>query len=95
MSDTKTPNTPDPAKDNGADKKAKEMTKAEAAKRVKRFIYGPVKSGKLDAEGKDVMEIALIEKVAVRADEVLDFKDFGTHVVVVTVDGQKFRSDVE
>jgi hypothetical protein len=72
-----------------------EMTKADAAKRVRRFVYGPVKTGKVDADGKDVMDIKLIDRLPVRENEVLDFKDFGTHVVVVTVDGQKFRSDAE
>lgn len=41
----------------------KQMTAAEAARRVKR-----------------------------KADEVLSWRDYGTHVVVVTVDGQKLTS---
>lgn len=53
------------------------MTKAEAAKAVRRTVT--------DKDGK-------VSKVAVKEAEVFDFRDFGTHVVVVTVDGQKFSS---
>lgn len=31
--------------------------------------------------------------VAIKAAEVFAFRDYGTHVVVVTVDGQKFTSE--
>jgi len=31
--------------------------------------------------------------VAIKSDEVLAFKDYGAHVVVVTVDGQKFTGE--
>ena len=35
------------------------------------------------------------KRVAVKAEEVLAFKDYGTHVVVVTKDGQKLTSSGE
>lgn len=53
------------------------MTKAQAAKAVRRPVT--------DKDGK-------VSYVAVKEAEVLDFRDYGTHVVVVTVDGQKFKS---
>lgn len=56
----------------------RELTKAQAAARVKRIV---VEKGK---DGEPVRRA-----VAVRADEVLAFRDYGTHVVVVTTDGQK------
>ena len=60
-----------------------EMTNEQAAALVKRTV--PVmKDGKPTKETK---------QVAVKADEVLDFKDHGDHVVVVTVDGKKLRGD--
>lgn len=31
--------------------------------------------------------------VAIKAEEVLSFRDYGAHVVVVTVDGQKFAGE--
>ncbi len=42
--------------------------------------------------GKDGKPNGKTEKVAISAEEVLDFKDHGTHVVVVTIDGHKFSS---
>jgi len=59
---------------------AKRLSAAEAAKLVKRTVV--VKDG--DAERAKVLPIA--------AKEVLSFRDYGTHVVVVTTDGQKFSS---
>jgi DNA-binding LytR/AlgR family response regulator len=74
---------------------AKEMSKADAAKRVRRPVARPVtdKEGnvKKDEQGNAVTKT---EYLPVAADEVLAFKDHGTHVVVVTKDGQKF-SDAE
>lgn len=70
------PKTPE----TGADK-AKELTAAAAAKMVRRPVTVKAKDGTVS-----------VEKVAVKADEVLAFKDYGTHVVVVTNDGQKFSS---
>jgi DNA-binding LytR/AlgR family response regulator len=74
---------------------AKELSKADAAKRVRRPVTRPVtdKEGnvKKDEQGNVVTKT---EHVPVAADEVLSFKDHGTHVVVVTKDGQKF-SDAE
>ena len=72
---------PDPnAKDPAAE--TKKMTAAEAAKRVKRTVTELV-------EGKDGAKVPRAKKVAVEASEVLSFRDYGTHVVVVTTDGQK------
>lgn len=60
-----------------------EMTAAQAAKLVKRPVLVPPKK-----EGGQ----PTVEMRAVAAAEVLSFKDYGTHVVVVTKDGQKFSS---
>lgn len=60
---------------------AKELTAAEAARRVKRVVTTADKEGK-----------ATVRDVAIKADEVLSFRDYGTHVVVVTTDGQKLTS---
>ena len=59
--------------------KETQLTAAEAAKRVPRTVsdFG---------DGKDKPKE---KRVPVAAEEVLDFKDYGTHVVVVTRDGQK------
>ena len=66
---------------------AKPMTVAEAAKRVRRTVTELV-DGK-DAAGK-LVQVPRAKEVAVQAAEVLTFRDHGTHVVVVTKDGQKF-----
>ncbi len=66
------------------------MTAAEAAKRVKRQVIEQVEDGK-DEGGKPKFK-QVVKLVAVKADEVLSFKDYGEHVVVVTKDGQKFSS---
>lgn len=58
----------------------KAMTAADAAKAVKRPIL--VKDG----------DKVVTKLVPVKADELLAFRDYGTHVVVVTNDGQKFSS---
>ena len=73
------PNAKDPAAE------TKKMTAAEAAKRVKRTVTELV-------EGKDGAKVPRAKKVAVEASEVLSFRDYGTHVVVVTTDGQKFST---
>lgn len=70
-----------------ADKTPKKLTAADAAKAVRR----PVIEAVLDKEGKPTGETRT-KQVAVKESEVLDFKDYGTHVVVVTTDGQKFSS---
>lgn len=75
--DTQTKSDADQA---GDKKAAKAMTAADAAKRVKRVVE--VKEG-----GKLVAKA-----LPVKPDEVLDFRDYGTHVVVVTTDGQKLSS---
>lgn len=79
------PQNPPQTGADGADKKAaaKAMTAADAAKRVKRVVE--VKEG-----GKPVMKT-----LPVKAEEVLDFKDYGTHVVVVTTAGEKLSSAAE
>ncbi len=61
---------------------AQEMTAAQAAKLVKRTTVSEDKNGKRRTSTK-----------AIAAKEVLSFKDYGDHVMVVTVDGQKFRGD--
>lgn len=76
MADPKTPDAADPA-----DKAAKSLTAAAAAKLVRRPVTTKAKDGTVTNSF-----------VPVKADEVLAFKDHGTHVVVVTVDGQKFSS---
>ena len=68
------------------EKTTKELTAAEAAKRVKRTVV-EYKDGK-DKDGKPI-KVEKTEQVAITADEVLSFRDYGTHVVVVTTDGQK------
>lgn len=64
----------------------KDLTATEAAKRVKRAIVEIVADGK-DAETKQVTRY-----VPIVADEVLAYKDYRSHVVVVTKDGRKFSS---
>ncbi len=59
----------------------KAMTAADAARAVKRVVV------KTDKDGK-----ATRAEVPVKTDEVLSFRDYGTHVVVVTTDGQKLSS---
>ena len=83
----------DPQNPPDADKgKSKELTSAEAAKRVQRTVVELV-DGKGE-EGKAAKQ-PREKRVAVKADEVLAFKDYGTHVVVVTKDGQKLTSTGE
>ena len=65
---------------------AKQMSAAEAAKRVRRTVTEMV-DGKND-DGK-LVKVPRKKKVPVDAAEVLSFRDYGTHVVVVTKDGQK------
>lgn len=65
--------------------KTKPLTAADAAKAVKR----PVAKFTKDDDGKVIASTTL---VPVKADEVLAFRDYGTHIVVVTKDGQKFSS---
>lgn len=85
MSDPKNP----PETDKG---KSRELTFAEAAKRVQRTVVELVDGKGDDAKAaKQPRE----KRVAVKAEEVLAFKDYGTHVVVVTKDGQKLTSSGE
>ncbi len=67
------------------DSKTKALTAADAAKAVKR----PVAEFKKNPDGTVT---AGTKFVPVKADEVLSFRDHGTHIVVVTKDGQKFSS---
>lgn len=71
---------------------AKQLTAAEAAKRVRRTVIEMV-DGK-DEAGKPV-KVPKAKDVAVQAAEVLSFKDYGSYVVVVTKDGQKLTSTGE
>jgi len=68
----------------------KDLTATEAAKRVKRAIVETVTDGK-DAEGNPVTKQAT-RYVPIAAEEVLAYKDYRSHVVVVTKDGRKFSS---
>jgi len=67
----------------------KQLTAAEAAKRVKRTVIELV-----DGKGEDgkPAKVARPKEVPVKTEEVLSFADYGTHVVVVTRDGQKLTS---
>lgn len=66
------------------------LTKEDVAKLVSR---GPV--AKLDKEGNPVLDKAgqpVLESAPLKPAEVFAWHDYGTHVVVVTVDGQKLSS---
>jgi uncharacterized protein YaiI (UPF0178 family) len=65
------------------------MTAAEAAKQVKRTV---VETREEKAKDGSIIKTEVTKQVAVKADEVLAHKDYGSHVVVVTTDGQKFSS---
>jgi hypothetical protein len=82
MSEDKNQNPPQ------GDSKARQLTAAEAAKRVKRTVTELV-------DGKDGAKVARAKEVPVQAAEVLSCRDYGTHVVVVTRDGQKLSSQDE
>ena len=56
------------------------MTKAEAAKLVRRVVQ---------EVGKDKQTVS--KEVPVTEAEVLSFKNYGEHVIVVTTDGRKLR----
>ena len=58
----------------------KELTKADVARLVRRTVTEQRK-------GQEPIQ----KEVAVKPEEVLDFKDYGDHVVVVTTDGKKLR----
>lgn len=68
----------------------KALAKAEAAKAVRRPVTELV-DGKPGPDGQ-ATKVSRTRLVAVKPDEVLSFKDYGTHVVVVTTDGQRFSS---
>ena len=67
----------------------KQLTAAEAAKRVKRTTVEVVE---VRGAGGKVTKEAKAKRVPLEAGEVLSFRDYGTHVVVVTKDGQKLSS---
>ena len=71
------------------EKTTKELTAAEAAKRVKRTVVEYE-----DGKGKDgkPIKVAKPKQISISSDEVLAFRDYNTHVVVVTKDGQKLSS---
>jgi len=68
----------------------KDLSATEAAKRVKRAVVETVADGK-DAEGNAITR-QVTRHIPLAADEVLAFKDYRSHVVVVTTDGRKFSS---
>lgn len=65
------------------DSNTQELTAADAAKLVFREVP------KFDKEGNP----AGTTQKSIGADEVFAWKDYGDHVVVVTVDGQKFSGE--
>lgn len=77
------------------EKAPKEMTAAEAAKAVRRklVVRAPVVEDgeQVIKDGKPAFR-EQTKFVPIKADEVLSFKDYGSHVVVVTNDGKKFNS---
>ncbi|MFG0603475.1 hypothetical protein ACF8PL_25155 [Delftia sp. WSY_4] len=78
---------PDP--NNSDAESGKQLTAAEAAKRVKRTEIEMVE---VRGPGGKVTKQPKAKRVPVEAGEVLSFRDYGTHVVVVTRDGQKLSS---
>lgn len=70
---------------------AQPLTAAAAAKRVQRTITEYV-NGK-DEAGQPA-RMARQKQVPVEASEVLSYRDYGTHVVVVTIDGQKLVGEL-
>lgn len=78
---------PDPS--NSDAESVKQLTAAEAAKRVKRTEIEMVE---VRGPGGKVTKQPKAKRVPVEAGEVLSFRDYGTHVVVVTRDGQKLSS---
>lgn len=66
------------------------LTKEQAAKYVTRQVPKKDKDGKpvLDNEQNPVLE-----SVPVKADEIIGWKDYGDHVIVVTGRGEKLRGD--
>lgn len=70
--------------------KAADMTKEQAAKFVQRLVPKTDKDGKpvLDAEKQPVLE-----GKPVPPEEIIGWKDYGDHVIVVTTAGEKLRGD--
>ncbi len=67
----------------------KQLTAADAVKKVRRTIIEIEK--RKDREGNEI-QVQRPRKVTIDPGEVLSCKDYGTHIVVVTNDGQKFTS---
>lgn len=72
---------------------AKALTADQVAKKVRRVVVETVPDGQ-DDDGRPKFK-KITKRVAVKPEEVFDFKDYGTHVVVVTVDGQKLTDAEE
>jgi hypothetical protein len=70
----------------------KSLTAGEAAKMVRRPVTRAVMRNGEAVKDKDGNAVTTTDRVSVGADEVLAFRDYDTHVVVVTKDGQKFSS---
>lgn len=77
-------NPPQPAQDGES-----KLTAAAAAKRVKRVVTTTV----VDKNTKATTEVT--KEVSVGESEVLSYRDYGTHVVVVTKDGQKLTDKAD
>jgi len=71
------------------DETAKAMTTAQAAKAVYRMVP-EMKNGKPVTDEKGV---PVLIKKAVPVKDIMSFKDYGTHVVVVTTAGEKLSSE--
>lgn len=71
------------------DEKTKAMTIEQAAKAVHRVVP-KMKDGEpvTNKDGKPVLS-----KEAVPVEDVMSFKDYGTHVVVITTAGEKLSSE--
>lgn len=83
MASTNANNNPNPAEQ---DKGKKEMTKAQAAKLVKRTV--PVLDDKNQPKTNKDGEL-ITKQVAIKEEEVMSFADYPDRVVVVTTSGEK------
>lgn len=64
---------------------SRQLTAAEVAKKVRRTVIELV-------DGKDGDKVSKPKRVAVDPAELLSWRDYGTHIVAVTRDGQKLSS---
>jgi hypothetical protein len=67
------------------------MTAADAAKLVKRLV--PVLDDKKKVVTNEKTGEIKTKPVAIKEEEILNFADYGDHVVVVTTNGEKLRGD--